>query len=1066
MNRTRLFINKVQQLKNSSFNHKSASNGGYWDEWWEYPIGTQFNQYGLVPLPVDINGRAGSVTQDLGITEAGKYEVTMVLDGDPDNHSGIITLTIGDPNYMSLNVYGYNPGVVKQEFEVTQPDPVFGWKVVISAGYGSPIPSPLVNLGLKSVYVRKLSAVNWKEVDLYSDVEIPITYNVADIRDISKKNSAYSLDFDIPNTQNNAVLFDHIGEISVSNNIFALDEKYEAFLETDGVRTFNCYLKLSEVTINDNKEISYNANLHSSITDLWDILGTTTLRGNQNANDDLDFSGYSKTLTANEIFMRTDMHLWDTSTDPWSVIGTKTYGKDFQISLVDRTNLGLNPVTPDKKHIYVDFFQLTPFLFVKEIWDKIFEWAGYSYVSEFLNNTPNNTTEFAFDHIAYPALNLNNKEDVIQHSYVEQILSYSPISAYNSSVNAIFTQNNNPYPFDVLVGNPVCYSNANNALMIGQTTPLASFSPNWTFTATSGGLYRIKCNIPLDFMLNLTDIFGTAVSDTGNVSFDSNQQWRVKFQIIRYNVVTSSETIIEEYDSGMVDYESSYFASNGVINLPSVLFDKEIETYMRSGDRLYFKMYYLFPVGGMNGGVYDTVARFGGLSRFFNFTSLLRKTNIGSKQVDVTLSSTFYVDGYFDPTYILDRNEKKTDFLLNYIKKFNLYIEDVTDKRDKNGTYYRDYVGVRRGERILRIEPYDMFYTDKVKDFTSNVDTDTLRFCRTSDIITKKLTFKDKNDETYLVKDYNSYNYIEGEYGEKIVYSQQNTSDDDKTEINTELGETMVTPIKEIWGNWLQTASIFSLDDSGQVKSDKNYNSRGLFVYDVMKTDFQDVYYSSTIKGFVIRDANNIVIQYSDQYGTMQNIETFNRLDHLNSPYGTDTADINFGWANWYYQNLGSSEWVTDNNCYNAFYNEYVTSSNDEASRMLTCNMYLDPCEISELQCSDLIIVNNIAYRINKIEGWKNKNTPVKVELIKITQSKSVPPAIPINPKHTNNIVTPLSVQTEMTSLLASQNEIIVKMQATMKTMNERIKKLEEGGSDGGGTTGEDGKEENKEDYD
>ena len=138
----------------------------------------------------------------------------------------------------------------------------------------------------------------------------------------------------------------------------------------------------------------------------------------------------------------------------------------------------------------------------------------------------------------------------------------------------------------------------------------------------------------------------------------------------------------------------------------------------------------------------------------------------------------------------------------------------------------------------------------------------------------------------------------------------------------------------------------------------------------------------------------------------------------------------------------------------------------------MTCNCYLSPEDMRDLQLSDTVLINNVPYHINKIEQWKNGSTPTKCEFIKILDNKS-----DLNPvfkkdkdKYNNppkpNIVTPLSVQTEMTSLLASQNEIIVKMQATMKSMDERIKKLEEGGSDGGGTTGEDGKEENKEDYD
>ena len=49
-------------------------------------------------------------------------------------------------------------------------------------------------------------------LDLFQDEEILLNYNVADIKDISKKNTNYSKTFRIPGTKNNNDFFNNIFE--------------------------------------------------------------------------------------------------------------------------------------------------------------------------------------------------------------------------------------------------------------------------------------------------------------------------------------------------------------------------------------------------------------------------------------------------------------------------------------------------------------------------------------------------------------------------------------------------------------------------------------------------------------------------------------------------------------------------------------------------------------------------------------------------------------------------------------------------------------------------------------
>ena len=50
----------------------------------------------------------------------------------------------------------------------------------------------------------------WNRVELMEDVSIPITFNIADIVDFTKKNASFSKTIVIPGSKENNKLFKHI----------------------------------------------------------------------------------------------------------------------------------------------------------------------------------------------------------------------------------------------------------------------------------------------------------------------------------------------------------------------------------------------------------------------------------------------------------------------------------------------------------------------------------------------------------------------------------------------------------------------------------------------------------------------------------------------------------------------------------------------------------------------------------------------------------------------------------------------------------------------------------------
>lgn len=1122
MNKTRLFVYKEPTLHNPTFEHTLTTVGDYRDDWWQYPTGTVFTNGCIVPFPDTLDGDY-TITQNIGIpNNGGVVYLAITIDkwGVPD---GMIDIGIGnahytiDPSLYANNTFPYTIDLYELNIPLNanNPDSIWNYYVTIRGSGGTYLAgNPVKNWGIKSIYLRGAYSENYREVDLYDNLEVPVVYNVADVRDISKKDSNFSLDFSVPNTPNNADLFDHIYEITDNASMFEILKQYPCYLEVDNNRTFEGYLKMTQVTINDNKEVAYKCNLYSNVIEFVKRLGTTTLRDNENVLDDLSFSEYTfgtedRPFGADSWFRYTDMFYWDTAPDPDEPTGEKPYGKDCYFAVVDNMAINNNPSRFDVSDYYhrginLFFDELTPFLFYKEIWDKLFKWAGFSYVSDFIENTANNKTGFDFDHLAYPAMNFdlptlkNNYSRLTQDwispnydnnsQYTNNIWRISDGQVYDGFQYPIYGDQHNTGSLGISQYN--CYNGAIN-------------STYYVFTAQQGGVYNVKVNVPWKVEAQLNNGYGSAITQLvpfyaycNDTSAVENSVWDISLWV-EHNGVQSkvAEDIATPDWNNHTGSGSNYWnvSSSGLISdfIPERLFSDEVTCYLAAGDRLFLRYHFSYEEyssGDLLNMSFLTAGQSAtGCGLWFTMKCVpLDYTVYGTNIiVDIKRTSDFYIDGSFDPTVILNPNRKKIDFINDIIKKFNLYIEDVTDKKDDNGTYYRDYTtpNVRRGEPILRIEPRNMYYDNRatVVDWTDRVDTDSIEFRRIDDYLYKRMTFNDKDDQTYYVKDYNENNYILGEYGEKIEISPYNTSEDEKTEVKTDLGQTMVgRPFRDNGNDYLECPHIFSLNDSGELQKDKSFNDRMLFVfnlypgtdpYNIYPWDFNAIWNGSRLQWWRLYERNNGDLNAFT--GTVRSMRSFCTLNHFNVPFGSDTADLNFGWAMWYYQNLNGT-WATRNNCYNQFYQRMIDDYNNVNARIMTCNCYLSPEDMRDLQLSDTVLINNVPYHINKIEQWKNGSTPTKCEFIKILDNKSdLNPVFKkdkdndkFNKPPKPNIVTPLSVQTEMTSLLASQNEIIVKMQTTMKTMDERIKKLEEGGLDGGGTTGEDGKEENKEDYD
>lgn len=1090
MNKTRLFIQKAPVLRNGTFEVASyefttyprKGHLEYWDDFKPEVIvppapANPYYQYSPLLLhPYDGTIQTAAV-QDIN---AGSGVYTFVVEvvklDESQPYDGNISIGIGN-RIVYLGAGGVASGLSTSLTEPTTyvfdldvaeynlNDPLFGNKLSICASGNAYYSShPLKNLAIKNIYIKTYTTDEYNEIDLYDDVTIPITYNVADIRDISKKNSNWSLEVEIPNTSNNAQLFNHIHEIADYNSNFEMLRRYKCFVEVDNNRTFEGYLQLNEVTKNDRREIVYKCNLYSEVIEFVNKLGKDTLRGNEDISNDLDFSEYD-VPALNE-----------------TTIGPLTMIDDNNPILVHRGEglflSQLNKYDWNKRNLFRNYSnareltqpiywsEMTPCLWVKEIWDKIFEKAGYSYVSNFIQGVDTSTT-FDFLSLAYPSTSYGFETTKNEGLTITQVNS-------NGTYNSEYSGNlGNTEIFGNLIGGGYIFDDI-NANLGEDSRPVSAFqyNPEFEWTCPTTGIYSLTTSIPIILYFQLSNWVSylnhyVDAAYTGPVTGDTSKQYSVKVNCIHWDSTNNTETVLGGINYAE-NYESSYDFTNGITEISSIgdAIDINIDRmYIHHNDKIYFTISYILPE---RTGLSYT------LGSYYHRPILeLKKSSIGDIQFDLKLLSTMVYDGAIEATNVLNKGTTKIDFINNIIKKFNLYIEDVTHKKDATGHYYDDTnyypngKNKRSGEPIFRIEPRDIFYKNDTndienpggiyRDWTNRTDFETIKFKRIDDYLYSKIDFNDTYDnDEWATKQYNDYKYTEGEYGEKVLLGPMyNINDDKKIEIKTKLGQTMCGPFnndknKSLFTSQLQAPFLFKYNGDNLV-TDMEWSDRIFFAYNVIIGD--------TSPGFGLFLENES--SFSSQTLRYAIRQCYIQLDTLNAPYGADTASLLFGEPNWWLQNLNGT--LPDyRNCYNVFYKNMLDDYNNINARIMTCKMYLKPSDMRDVQLSNVIIIDGIAYHINKIKEWCNGKEPVEVELIKMISSHSEYSIQPT--KNSSNVIGQKSVDSKtaidtvkesinsVKSDVAKNIESIAKNESAvndimkqLSVIDERLKKLESG---------------------
>jgi len=219
---------------------------------------------------------------------------------------------------------------------------------------------------------RLLAGENPKtQLDLFQDEDIKLSNNVTGLFDIGVLPADFTRQITLPGTKVNNAFFEHVYDISVFNPfLFATNIKVPAYFDFGGVYLSNGYLQLNKVNVIGNKFIdSYEVTIYGALSSFGRDINRAFLT------DLTSLSAYNHTSSYANISASWNGNLFNGDI----VYPLADYGQGWQFT---PSNVYTGIDSNEGAMTVQDF---KPAIRIKKVWDAIFDYAGFTYSSSFMN---------------------------------------------------------------------------------------------------------------------------------------------------------------------------------------------------------------------------------------------------------------------------------------------------------------------------------------------------------------------------------------------------------------------------------------------------------------------------------------------------------------------------------------------------------------------------------------------------------------------------------------------------------------------------------------------------------
>lgn len=754
-------------------------------------------------------------------------------------------------------------------------------------------------------------------LDLNDELPLSVNLSIAEIQDISKRNGDFSKTVKLKGSKINNQFFEQTYDVNIKTSTWNPNIKVPAYFRQSSEKPLKGDLRLLRIEVLDQNAIEgivYEVNILGRNDTLLTAIGDDKL-------EDLNLSTY------NHNFTYAKQNAAESNTiDVAGVPTVVANGVGYRYPLVD---YGYNGFASN--FYKVDW--LRPAIFAWTYWNAIFTAAGKTYTSVFLDD-----------------VNDLFRRELILHNGEKLTMSSA-------------TQANR----ECYVGNSGVITSQTKALQSSGST----FNDWWTgdmFNSTSSA-YTMKYNddstlpfidsgniydtatgiltIPVTSVYNLTFVtdfelkLATVPAGTATVHNQSSNGWTISYKVLRSTDGGATWNIIlndtPNYKNVILSTSYQTFTKN--INVPTSSFN--------AGDKFRLLIHPLYSASG-----YGLIFKDGGGTPITVGTASIEWRFKNTAVFNCKLPSSDITEGL--PLVINDcipKDVKQKDFILHFIKKYNLYVD--VDPDDPN-----NYI----------IEPRDDFYAlGTTKDWTSKYAINKPRIVEPMGALDWKIfTQSYKQDQDYYNKVYqDSYQEAYGTHREVIL------NDFLKNELKSELIFSP-TPVVDNPFNDLIIPKIFAFD--GTTVKPMKHNIRTVLWRG--SVSMSNTWTYGSVSGNVTKSSYQGCAMCDDPLAATETIE--------------------FGVPNeLYYSGIAAT--YTTNNLFNRFYSKQISQIVHRDSKLVTMFLKLEPSDIATFDFRDRIWIHDSFYYVNKIMDY-NPLTPglTKVEFLKIVSGDTYTPVVGI----------------------------------------------------------------------
>lgn len=731
-----------------------------------------------------------------------------------------------------------------------------------------------------------------KELDTYDDFDISLNYQIDDILDPGKSKTSFSKTIELPGSTFNNKFFKQIFDVNIDNTYFNPIKSIPALIRTSDSEIMTGSLQLLNIN-NDNGEIYYEVAIYGVLKDIFTRFQDFTL-------NNLDLSEFNHIRNTNNIISSWDYNIKKHNND-YSV-GGPGYGYVYPYIINGNSNNIWNRV---------EIYDLFPAPYIKTIIDKLFEFTGKTYTSEFIESD-------YFKKLILPYVGTNLQIDA--EEFNERIVRAGLSTEYHE-ITPEFAPGSN------------WWSNSNNNYSLGLSRESGIVTDDGTdleFTDDKGQWNQagvFTCSEMGQYNINFAGQLILKIRNTNNnkIEFkDGNFEYSYRMKVRRPGM---PDQIIEDLITQANPSGTQLFGmSSGKHDSPwydignAQPFNLSAENlFLNTGDQVFIEFMFRYP----------SAAKFKGINDNHRATMCLKQSldNSFTKIVIEPATNESMGNEMVNMNQITP-NIKMKDFFLSILKMFNLILYDNPNKTND-----------------LIIEPRDKFFESKkkTKDWTSKLDRSRkIKITPMSELDANVYLYTYKADDDFYNKQYSDENNgaIYGEF--KLDVNNDFSDKTNKTEI-------LFSPTPDADKFIYDAVAPFFIEKDDKGIKSKKVKPRILF--------YGGPLYTASL--WVTENANQPINE-----GTFTNKYPYCGMwDHPTEPL----YDLGFG-------KTTTTYWDTQvapvNTLFEQFHKSTLRTITDINSRLLEGYFHLTPSDIASFDFRDIIFIDGSYWRVNKIVDY------------------------------------------------------------------------------------------------